>query len=56
LCPLGLNDYPMRHRDYHGRADEYKPGATDGDLDGGKGPRIPTPAKLPAENPPAPPK
>lgn len=48
ICRLGLDQYPIDRRTYHGRAEEYRPGVTDGDLDGGRAvPRMPTPKTAP---------
>jgi len=48
LCRLQLDQYPLRRRPYIGRADEYQPGATDGDLDGGRASGIPAAGKAPS--------
>lgn len=58
ICRLGLDQYPIHRRTYHGRADEYVPGANDGDLDGGRAALRPPTPKIappgPKGGPPAP--
>jgi hypothetical protein len=39
VCRIGLDQYPIRRRTYIGRADEFDPDGTDGDLDGNR-PRL----------------